>query len=78
MILNFQIFLILKSVSINKNLFTQCYMLSSTLIHASIFLMHRLALTDTNTLAQSGPGSNGDERVLHTSQMVKIKASLQD
>ena len=35
-------------------------------------------LTDTTTLSQSGPGSNGNEDILHTPQIFRTGASPSD
>ena len=35
-------------------------------------------ITGTTTMGQSGPGSNGNEGVLHTLQNTKTRASLSD
>ena len=35
-------------------------------------------LTGTTTLSQSGPGSNGNEGVLHSPQSTRTGASAQD
>ena len=35
-------------------------------------------LTGTTKFSQSGPGSNGNERILHTPQISKTGASLSD
>ena len=49
------------------------YMVSSIpvkykIIFTQIYLTHKCAPTDTTTPGQSGPGSNGNEGILHTTQ----------
>ena len=51
--------------------------LSNTVLNRSIWSPDG-TLLETTTLGQSGPGSNGSKRVLHTPQISKTGASLSD
>ena len=48
------------------------------IVFKQIYLTHRWTLTGTTTPSKSEPGSNGNERVYHTTQIFRTGALLSE